>query len=385
MIRRFSALLATAAALLTGTCACGPRTTASLDAFDIALYTPRYAEGFEILGAEGRRSTLLRTTSPWQGSDGEAKLLFIARNGELPPDGFDGQRIEAGPQRLVCMSSTHVALLDAVGAAGRVVGLSGVEALWNPRLAAHRDRIGEVGYEGNIDYERLVALRPDLVLLFGLTGASTMEPKLLELGIPFVYIGEYLEESPLGKAEWMVAVAELLDLRPEGEQAFAPLPERYEALRAAAAASATPRPRIMLNAPYGDTWFMASTRSYVARLIADAGGEYVYTGNDSNRSLPVDIEEAYLLARGADIWLNAGGFASLDELRSRLPKFADLPCVRRGAVYDSDRRTNAAGGNDYWESGAVRPDIVLHDLVALFHPEVLAPDDRETVYFRRIE
>lgn len=385
MTRHILTLILAAATSLAGISACGPHPSVALDAFDVALYTPRYATGFEIVGADGLRSTILRTTSPWQGADGKGTAVFIARDGEAPPEGFDGPCLKAGVRRIVCMSSTHVALLDAVGAVDRIVGLSGVDAVSNPEVAAHRDRIGEVGYEGNIDYERLVSLRPDAVLLFGITGASEMEPKLRELGIPFVYIGEYLEESPLGKAEWMVAVAELLDRRTVGEQVFAPLPERYGALCEAVASAASPRPRVMLNAPYGDTWFMSPTRSYVARLIADAGGDYVYTTNDSNRSLPIDLEEAYLLVSGADIWLNAGSYASLGELRERLPKFADVPCVRRGEVYNCDRRTNAAGGNDYWESGAVRPDVVLHDLVAIFHPEVLAPDDRELFYYRRLE
>ena len=207
---------------------------------------------------------------------------------------------------------------------------------------------------------------------------------LRELGIPFCYIGEYLEESPLGKAEWLVAVAETIDRREEGERAFAPIPERYEALKAKVAESAA-RPKVMINAPYGDSWFMASAESYVARLIADAGGDYIYRENTSNRSLPIDLEKAYLLASGADVWINAGSFRTLAEFRARLPKFAGVPCVRRGEIYNCDRRTNAAGGNDYWESGVVRPDVVLHDLIAVFHPEALDAADREMHYYRKLE
>ena len=141
----------------------------------------------------------------------------------------------------------------------------------------------------------------------------------------------------------------------------------------------------MINTPYGDSWFMASAESYVARLIADAGGDYIYRENTSNRSLPIDLEKAYLLASGADVWINAGSFRTLAEFRARLPKFAGVPCVRRGEIYNCDRRTNAAGGNDYWESGVVRPDVVLHDLIAVFHPEALDAADREMHYYRKLE
>lgn len=381
-MKRLLSLAASAAALLLGACK-GPH-AASADDFDLAVYTPSHASGFEIVGAEGMRSTILRTRTPWQGAEGDGTALFIARDGERAPEGFGGQVAEAGAQRIVCMSSTYVAMLDAVGAVRRVVGASSPQSIANEYVAAHLAEIGDVGYDGNVNYERLLSLRPDLVLLFGVNGASPMEPKLRELGIPFAYIGEYLEESPLGKAEWLVAVAEILDLRPAGEKAFAPIPRRYDALKAKVAGIAA-KPKVMLNAPYGDSWFMASQGSYVARLIADAGGDYIYRKNTSNRSLPIDLEEAYLLASKSDVWLNAGSFTTLAEMKERMPKFAETACVRRGRVYNCDKRTNAAGGNDYWESGVVRPDAVLHDLIVIFHPEALDAADRNTCYYRRLE
>ena len=381
-MKRLHLLFFAAAALLLA--ACGSRNAASLDDFTVAVYTPSHASGFEIVGAEGRRSTILKVFDPWQGAENTETMLFLARDGERAPEGFEGQRVEAGAKRIVCLSSTHVAMLDALGETDRVVGVSGRDYVSNEYVSSHPDAVADIGFDGNIDYERLLAQRPDLVLLYGVNGASGMEPKLREMGIPFCYIGEYLEESPLGKAEWLVAVAETIDRREEGERAFAPIPERYEALKAKVAESAA-RPKVMINAPYGDSWFMASAESYVARLIADAGGDYIYRENTSNRSLPIDLEKAYLLASGADVWINAGSFRTLAEFRARLPKFAGVPCVRRGEIYNCDRRTNAAGGNDYWESGVVRPDVVLHDLIAVFHPEALDAADREMHYYRKLE
>lgn len=130
---------------------------------------------------------------------------------------------------------------------------------------------------------------------------------------------------------------------------------------------------------------MASASSYVARLIADAGGDYIYRKNTSNRSLPIDIEEAYLLAAQADIWLNVGSIATLEELKARYPKFAGVRCVAQGEVYNCDKRLNSEGGNDYWESGVVRPDAVLHDLIAILHPELLDEEERTLSYYRKLE
>ena len=359
---------------------CSPK--GGTDDFNVEVYTPRYAERFEISGAEGRKSMLLRVRNPWQGAEGSERSLLIVRDNEPVPEGFDGEVLCCEPSRIVCMSSTHIAMLDAIGAVERIVGVSGKNFVSNNRILNNSD-IGDIGYDSNIDYEMLVSLDPDIVLLYGIGGASGMESKLRELGIPFVYIGDYLEESPLGKAEWLVAVAEIAGCREVGEHIFNDIPERYETLRKLAAESSAPAPKVMLNTPYGDAWFMAPTTSYIARLIADAGGDYIYKKNTSTRSLPVDIEEASMLAGSADVWINVGGIRSLEELRRRLPKFADTECVVKGNVWDCDLRTTPAGGNDYWESGVIHPDLVLKDLIKIFHPELLR--DSTFTYYRQLK
>lgn len=368
-IRRHILLLLTLV-LLAACGGAGRRQTLPTEEFATDLYQPAYAGGFTICGAEGRQGALLRMKNPWQGAQGVETGLLILRGGDTLPDGYTGQVLRGEARRIVCMSSTHIAMLDAIGAVDRVVGASGIAYISNPAIAARRDSIGEVGYEGNIDYETLAALEPDIVLLFGINGASAMEGKLRELGIPFAYVGDYLEESPLGKAEWMVAVGEIAGRRSEAEAHFAAIPRRYEALRRRVAGAAGRAPKVMVNSPYGDAWFMPPMTSYVAQTIADAGGDYLYAKNTTTRSLPVDLEEAALLTAQADVWINVGDFPTLDALRARLPKLADAPCVRRGDVWNCDLRTNPAGGNDYWEWGVVRPDLVLRDLARIFHPEL---------------
>ena len=354
-----------------------------LEEFTQKVYEPHYAEGFSIVAAAEGRSTLLISRNPWQGAEGVESMLFIARDGEQPPVGFTGQVLQGDAKRVVCLSSSHIAMLDAIGCVESVVGVSGIDFISNEYVVANRDKIGDVGYDNAIDYEMVVALDADVVLLYGITGANAMEAKLREMGIPYIYIGEYVEQAPLGKCEWMVAVAEIMGRRAEAEQLFAQIPQRYEALVEMASAAESPRPKVMLNTPYADTWFMASTSSYLARLIADAGGEYIYKQNNSTTSQPIDLEQAAMLTAEADVWLNVSGVATVQQLKDRYPKFADVKCVREHAIYNSDRRATAAGGNDYWESGVVRPDVVLGDMIKIFHPELLG--DREFVYYRQLE
>ncbi len=363
-------------------CTCSCTSSGNIDDYNMAVYTPTYATGFHIVGAEGKQSTIIRVTNPWQSADEVETMLFIARGGEKAPNGFRGQVLQGDAKRVVCMSSSHIAMLDAIGAVESVVGVSGKNFITNPYVVANQRTIADVGYDGNMNFELLVAQQPDIVLLYGVTGACTMESKLDELGIPYIYIGEYVEEDPLGKAEWLIALAEIVGQRQQGLTYFSELPQRYEQLKSMAAAAQTPTPKVMLNTPYADSWFMPSTTSYIARLIADAGGDYIYKQNTSNHSLPIDLEQAALLTTQADIWLHVENVNSLDDLRRQLPKFAHMPCVQRGEVYNCDKRRVVGGGNDYWESGVVHPDVILRDLIKIFHSELVS---EEFVYYRKIE
>lgn len=370
------------AAVVWAAVSCTPNRSLRMEDFSEAVYSPRYASGFEMLRTKEGASTLLRVHNPWQGAGEVATELLIRRNDEPIPAGYAGEVLEGAAERIVCLSSTYVAMLDALDEVERVVGVSGIDFVSNDYVQANRSTIGDVGYDGHLNYELLVALDPDLVLLYGVNSASEMEAKLRELKIPYAYIGEYLEQSPLGKAEWMIFIGELIGRRTEAEERFRPVPERYEALRSEAATVAH-RPRVMLNTPYRDAWFMPSVENYAVRLITDAGGSYLFPENRSNRSEAIDLERAFLLCSEADFWLNLGSVDSRDELRRLYPRFATVRCVEQGALWNNTRRMNAAGGNDFWESGVVHPDWVLADLIRILHPELLP--DHQFVYYKPLE
>ncbi|MGM9785277.1 MAG: ABC transporter substrate-binding protein [Candidatus Cryptobacteroides sp.] len=364
------------AAFLSGGCSGVASTLAD---FDVPVYIPEYAGGFSIAGADGRKSTIITVTNPWQGAEGVVDRLLVRRGGEDVPAGFEGQVVEGDASRVICMSSTHVAMLEAVGAAGTVVGVSGLRYICNPTVRSNGAI--DIGYDESIDYESVVALEPDIVFLYGVSGMSVAQNKLGELGIPYIYIGEYVEQNPLGKAEWMVAVAETVGKRDMAEEEFRGVVSRYVDLKSQISASVCDAPSVMFNVPYADTWFMPTARSYMIRLVEDAGGEYVYKQNRSGGSVPVDMEEALLLMSQADVWLNVQA-ESVDALCRRYPRFRSMPCVVSGKLYNCDRRSSEGGGNDFWETGVVEPDIVLRDLARILHPELF--DEYEPVYFRQL-
>lgn len=331
-----------------------------------AVYSPRDASGFSITSAPGCESTLLTVYNPWQGADSVSSQLLLLRGGEEAPEGFSGSVLREGQaRRIVAMSSTYIAMLDAVDALDRVAAVSGMRYIANGRLRARSD-IADVGNEQDADFEQLVAAQPDLVMLYGVSGPSAMASKLDQLGIPYIYIGDYLEESPLGKAEWIVAIGEIVGRRDEAVAFYDAVKSRYETLAASVDSSAV-RPKVMINSPYGDSWFMPATGNYMVRLIADAGGDYLLPDNVGTKSTVIDMEKAYMLVQEADVWLNPGQASSLDELNRQLPRFADADVVTAGQVFNNNARSTSGGGNDFYESGAINPDIVLADLIGIFN------------------
>lgn len=224
---------------------CISRNKTSLERFNQDIYTPEYASGFKILGADNAASTLIQVSNPWQGAQDVKMSYFISRNGEQAPAGFNGPVIPAGARNIVCMSSSYIAMLDALGELKRIVGVSGINYVSNPYILAHKDSIKDMGAEMN--YELLLGLKPDVVLLYGIGDAQTaVTDKLKELAIPYIYMGEYLEESPLGKAEWMVVLSELIDNREKGVEVFREIPKRYHALKALTD-SISQHPTVMFN------------------------------------------------------------------------------------------------------------------------------------------
>lgn len=361
-------------------CSCAGSGTAG---YDTVYYQPKYASGFDIVGSSGCSSRVVRVKAAWQGADSTAMELFIARGGETPPEGFRGQVLEERSLRLALMSSSYVGLLSCLGACGNVAAVSGLRFICDGGILARGNEIREIGSDADPDCEALLAAAVDLVLVYGVTSSSPMEKRLNALGIPYLYMGEYLEPHPLGRAEWMVVLAELLGSRGRGEAVFSDLVHRYDSLKQAAGdLAAGDRPKVMLNVPYGDTWFMASPRSAIVRMIEDAGGEYLFQGDGTNRSVPIDREEAFLLASEADVWLDTGAVRSVGELERSCPGFSSVKCVREGRIYNNDARRSPGGGNEFWESSTARPDMVLGDLIRILHSD---PSGEDLYYYRPLE
>ena len=357
---------------------CNSTSNNDAECFTTTLYTPRYATGF-VIDADDNGNTQIRVSQPWQGGAVEEQRLAIFATDEAAK-GYKGEHIVGTAERIVCMSTSYIAMLDAIGMTDAIVAVSGKQYVTNEHVAA-TPNIKDVGYDSNLNYELLVSLNPDLVLMYGVTAENgAVTAKLRNLGIPYLYLGDYVEESPLGKAEWLVAIAEIVGCRERGEEAFRAIEERYNAVKRSIERTAEPR-KVMFNLPYQDVWYMPSDESYMVQLVEDAGGEYIYKGvNTSRGSKAISLEEAYMLVASTDVWLNVGQCSTMEELHRAAPHFVDTRVVQSGEVYNNNRRRTAAGGSDFWESAIVSPDVVLNDLAT-----IIAGGGDELHYYQQMQ
>jgi iron complex transport system substrate-binding protein len=359
--------------------ACGTKQKHSSPQDGDEIYKPKYAQGFSLYHRSGD-TTILRVTDPWQFASGIEFNYVLTPNAS--PKALDEIKIPV--TKAVCMSTTHVAFISALGQTSSIAGISGLRHVSDSTVIAmgKANRVVDVGYDSNLSYELIFALAPEVVFAYGVRGEfSVIEKKLNELGVKVVYFGEYMEDTPLGKAEWIVATSAFFAEQQRAKDIFEQIETDY--LNAAKMTSEVEyRPKVMFNAPYKDTWYMPGTESYMVKFVNDAGADYIYPENKGRNSYPMSIEKAYSIAQNADFWLIGNSSKSLTELKSADARMSDIPAFKKQRIYNSNLRANDYG-DDFWESGIVKPDVILKDLIKIFHPELVP--EHKLYYYRELK
>ena len=271
----------------------------------------------------------------------------------------DTLEVTAPLRSIVCMSSSYIGFLDAIGCDSVATAVSGLAYVSDPEVQAHAV---DVGYDAALDYETILKLRPDLVLTYAVSAA---EPpylqKLRDLGIRTAVIHEHLESHPLARAEYIKFFGLLTGRKERADSLFADIRDRYLSL---VKESDAPK-SVLVNIPYADQWYIPGGDNYMTRLIHDAGGVVLGAVPGRFESSVISVEKAFELAQEADCWLNPGWCVTKAQLRSVHPLFADFPVLGK-SVWNNTKQSTPGGGNAFWETGPARPDLILQDLRAIF-------------------
>jgi len=286
-----------------------------------------------------------------------------------PYDGARDTTVLHTCSSLACMSSSHVGYLEFLGADSIVTAVSGVNFLADDAV---RSRAAEIGYDSSPDYEMLVNLQPDYVLMYAISSAPTQAlMKLRDLGIPVIILHEHLEPHPLGRAEYVKLFGRLAGCPEKADSVFTTVRDAYLAQVQPGNA------KVLVNIPYGDQWYVPGSDNYLYRLITDAGGTILGSAEGVQSSV-ISVEKAYTLSCEADFWLHPGWCTTKAELAAVHPLFANFPVLQK-PVWNNTAQATPGGGNAFWESGPARPDLILRDLRSIF---TSSPTDSLTYYIR---
>jgi iron complex transport system substrate-binding protein len=282
-----------------------------------------------------------------------------------------GARIVTVPlASLFVVSATHLSLLVDLERIDVVTGVARLDLVTNPEVQT-RIRAGQVTEFARaglvIDVERVVTARPSLVMAGGVSG-STLSV-IRNAGVPVAANTDWLEPTALARAEWLKYMALFLNEERKAAALYGAMKARYRSLsQRASTRPEAERPLVMTGRSSRGLFTIAGGRSYVAALIEDAGGRYAWADNTAAGSDQVDLEAQIRRAANADIWINGGGWKSLPAMLEDEPRYAEFKAYRQGRVWVYERRVTPAGGNDYWSRSVTHPDLVLADLVKIFHP-----------------
>lgn len=344
-----------------------------------------YADRFSLLETDS--CTILNILDPWQGAGNVIHQYFLINDNTDFHNQIDPSRIIHVPvRRIICMSTTHLAMIKALDQEASIAGVSGSGFVYDDDISKRiKDGlINDIGYDSGINSELIIKSSPDLVMIYGIGSESAgYTAKIYELGTKVIYNADYLETDPLGKAEWIKVFGALFCMEKKADSLFSAIESTYNQLKEYISSNCGEKPAVMMGLPFRDTWYISPGNSYISRLIGDAGGKYLWENTESSVSMPYGLENVYIEALNAEFWLNTGGVLSKNEIVSIDPRLGSVPPFVNGKLFNNNKRLNSSGGNDYWESGTMNPHIILKDIASILHPELF--QDHALVYYRKIE
>ena len=339
------------------------------------LTTVQYATGFQI-ERYNRNLTRIKVLSPWP----EAKISFtywLIPHVEKVPDSLilEADAIVRVPVRkYVATSTTHIAALEALKELDKLQGFPGTDYISSEKARTKIDQgsIQELGANEALNTEMTMLLKPDVVFGFAIGEKNTGYQTLEQAGISVVYNGDWTEHSPLGKAEWIRFFAPFFGKEKEADSIFRTIETEYRKA-VALAEKIQERPTVMSGALYKDVWYAPGGKSWAAQFIRDANGRYLWEETEATGSLSLSLEHVLERATEADIWIAPAQFVNKQEMLDASGHYNQFKSLQSDHVYTYAAKRGATGGLFYFESAPQRPDLVLKDLIHIFHPGVL-PD-----------
>lgn len=286
---------------------------------------------------------------------------------------------DLNPQKknTVVLSTVFAGFMEALGNQSQIVGVDKIAYYNHPDILKgfNDGRVIEVGEEGALKLEALVALQPAFLIASPVTAENAnIISRLSKSGTIVISCDNFKENHPLARAEWIKLFGFINGNFNQADSLFNEIEKKYLSIKNQASKNIT-HPLVMTDAMYSGAWNVPGANSYTAKLIHDAGGVYVFNDKTESYTYPLNLETVMASAAQADIWIHVNQFKTKSEMLNAESRYNRFKAFNQNKIFNYNKRENLAGGNDFWETGVVRPDIILNDLVKIFSNDKIKTSD----------
>jgi iron complex transport system substrate-binding protein len=351
------------------------------------MVNPEFAKGFSVEYHDTYK--VIHIHDPW-GRDTENYTYLLVQRGEEVPAGYPNAKVFFIPlENVVTLGAVQIPFISKLGEIATITGHNGVNLVQDPefiQLVQKGDIIeigsGELSMGTMLKMEDLIELEPDAVFCVA-NGNKEYDNhyKLQEAGLKPVISAEWMEDSPLGRAEWIKFFSLFYNKEKTANQVFDQVKKNYLETKEIVQ-NISKKPTIFSGIDYQGSWYAPGGSSYVAAFFRDAGGNYLLGDGNDRGDKTLDFESVYDKAQAADYWINIGYADNIDELLALDQRYQKFKAFQENRNYHYNARVNEYGGNDYWQSGIISPDVVLADLVKILQPDLLS--DHDLYYYQHI-
>ena len=330
----------------------------------------KYAEGFDIIEENGVKKLIIKAA--YQNSKEVFEYSIIQRRKNTIAN-KNNKTIEVPVKHFVTTSTTHIPMIELLDEENAIIGFPNATYISSEKTRALIDKgnIVEIGKESSLNTEILLHLQPELVVGYSVASADKSLSTLKKAGIKVIYNGDWLEETPLGRAEWIKFFGVLFDKEQQADSIFNVIETNYlEAKKIAL--KATKKPTILSGAIMSkDIWNLPAGNSFVATFLKDANVDYLWGKSEGKGSLSLSFESVFDKAQNADFWIAPGYFSTQKQLVNNNSLYAKFNAFKNDKIYTPTTKKGITGGVIYYELAPTRPDFVLKDIIKITNPDLL--------------
>lgn len=341
----------------------------------------KHAKGLSIITKENY--SIVEVSTPWPNANKKYSYILKKKNAVIPAEFNNLPQIQVPVKNIVLTSTTHIPSLEMLGEEKKLIGFPNLKYISSEKVRTLIDagKVKELGSNQTLNTEVLIDLQPDIIMGYGLDNNNPTLDNLEKNGLKIILNGDWNEQSPLGKAEWIKLFGVLFCKEKQANAIFNTIEKDYnETLKLVK--NTKLKPTVFSGSIYEDKWYLPQGESWGAQFITNAKGNYLWSDTKGTGSLSLSFEKVYIKAKEADFWF-MDQYNSLAEISEANQHYTEFKAFKTKNIYSFGTKKGKTGGVIYYELAPNRPDLVLKDLVKIFHPELVP--NYELFFFEKLK